>query len=91
MEFLGGLHGDFFSGCFRRRNRLLVQEGITFKELSNPIKDIKIFLLLLPLAIIDNQDKDNAIEIISNVLQEIFDKHLCSQYADCIVNGLMSE
>ena len=64
---------------------------IPFKELLNSIKDKQIFLLLLPLAVIDNQNKDEAIQIISNTLQEIFDKCLCSQYADCIVNGLMSE
>ena len=57
----------------------------------NSIKDRQIFLLLLPLAVIDNQDKDEATQIISNALQEIFDKHLGSQYADCIVTGLMSE
>lgn len=64
---------------------------IPFKELLNSIKDRQIFLLLLPLAVIDNQDKDEATQIISNVLQKIFDKHLCSQYAGCIVTGLISE
>lgn len=64
---------------------------IPFKELLNSIKDRQIFLLLLPLAVVDNQDKDEATQIISNALQEIFDKHLCSQYAGCIVTGLMSE
>ena len=64
---------------------------IPFKELLNFIKDKRIFLLLLPLATVYNSDKEEAIQIISSVLQEIFEKHLCSQYADCIVNGLMSE
>ncbi len=64
---------------------------IPFKELWNPIINKQIFLLLLPLAVIDNSDKGKATQIISNVLQEIFDKRLCSQYADCIVNGLISE
>ena len=64
---------------------------IPFKELLNSIKDRQIFLLLLPLAVIDNQDTDEATQIISNVLQKIFDKHLCSQYAGCIVTGLISE
>jgi hypothetical protein len=64
---------------------------IPFKELLNSIKDRQIFLLLLPLAVIDNQDKDEATQIISNVLQKIFDKHLCSQYAGCIATGLISE
>lgn len=64
---------------------------IPFKELLNGIKDKQVFLLLLPLAVINTQDKNQAAQIISNVLQEIFDKHLCSQYASCIVTGLMSE
>ena len=64
---------------------------IPFKKLLNSIKDKQIFLLLLPLAVIDSPDKDEATQIISNVLQGIFDKRLCSQYANCIVNGLMSE
>lgn len=64
---------------------------IPFKELLNSIKDRQIFLLLLPLAVIDSLDKDEATQIISNVLQGIFDKRLCGQYANCIVNGLMSE
>lgn len=64
---------------------------IPFKELLNPIIDKQIFLLLLPLAVIKNSDKGKAIQIISDVLQEILDKHLCDRYADCIVNGLISE
>ena len=64
---------------------------IPFKKLLNSIKDKQVFLLLLPLAVIDSPDKDEATQIISDVLQGIFDKHLCSQYANCIVNGLMSE
>lgn len=55
------------------------------------MKDNRIFLLLLPLTVIENQDMGNAVEIISNVLQEIFDKHLCNQFASSIVYGLMEE
>lgn len=54
-------------------------------------KDKRIFLLLLPLAIIDSQDIDDATEVISNALQEIFDKHLCRQLAESIAYGLMEE
>ena len=64
---------------------------IPFKEVLNFIKDRLIFLLLLPLAVIDKQDKDEATQIISNALHEIFDKHLCNRYAGCIVTGLMLE
>lgn len=64
---------------------------IPFKELLNPKINKQIFLLLLPLAVVDNPDKVEAVQIISGVLQEIFDEHLCSRYADCIVNGLISE
>ncbi len=64
---------------------------IPFKELLNGIKDRQKFLLLLPLAVLDNQDQDKAAQIISNALQEIFEKHLCSRYAGCIVTGLLSE
>ncbi len=64
---------------------------IPFKELLNPIIDKQMFLLLLPLAFINNSNKDEATKIISNVLREIFDQHLSSRYADCIVNGLISE
>ena len=64
---------------------------IPFKELLNAIKDRQKFLLLLPLAVIDYQDQDKAAQIISNALQEIFEKHLCSRYAGCIVTGLLSE
>lgn len=53
--------------------------------------DKRILLLLLPLTIISNQDIDHAMEIISNVLQEIFDKHLCDQFANSIIYGLMEE
>lgn len=53
--------------------------------------DKRIFLLLLPLSVIKNQDMDNATEIISNILQEIFDKYLCNQLANSIVYGLMEE
>lgn len=66
----------------------------SLKDLLNFIgikNDKRIFLLLLPLAIISSQDIDNATKIISNALQEIFDKHLCSQLAKSIVYGLMEE
>ena len=64
---------------------------IPFKELLNFMEDKRIFLLLLPLATINASDKNEATEIISNALQNIFDKHLCSRYANCIVCGLMQE
>ena len=64
---------------------------IPFKKLLTAAIGKQMFLLLLPLAVIDNPDKDEAAHIISNALREIFDKRLCSQYADCIVNGLLSE
>ena len=64
---------------------------IPFQDLLKTTKDKQLFLLLLPLAIIDNQDKDQALQIISNALQKIFDQSLCSQYAACIVNGLMAK
>lgn len=38
-----------------------------------------------------NEDIGNVVEIISNVLQEIFDKHLCNHFANSIVYGLMEE
>ena len=53
--------------------------------------DNRILLLLLPLTIISNQDMDHATEIISNVLKEIFDEHLCDQFANSIVYGLTEE
>lgn len=53
--------------------------------------DNRIFLLLLPLTVIRNQDVANATEIISNILQEFFDKHLCLKFASSIVYGLMEE
>lgn len=64
---------------------------IPFKELASAEKGGQIFLLLLPLAVMDNSDRDEATQIISNVLREIFDKHVCDRYAACIVNGLMPE
>ena len=54
-------------------------------------KDNRIFLLLLPLVIISEEKVSCAIEIISSVLEEIFDKSLCNQYAKCIVHGLLEE
>lgn len=62
-----------------------------FKDLLNFLEDKRIFLLLLPLTVIDKPDMDNATKIISNALQEIFDKHLCNQYANSIVYGLVKE
>lgn len=62
-----------------------------FKDLLNVLEDKRIFLLLFPLTVIDKPDMDNATEIISNVLQGIFDKSLCSQYANSIVYGLVKE
>ena len=53
--------------------------------------DKRIFLLLLPLTVISNQDMGNAVEIISNVLQEIFEKRLCNRLANSIVYGLVEE
>lgn len=58
---------------------------------NESIKDNRIFLLLLPLTIIRNQDMDNAVRIISNVLREIFDEHLCNRLANSIAYGLMEE
>lgn len=64
---------------------------IPFKELINFQQDKRIFLLLLPLAVINSLDIDDATRIITNVLQKIFDKDLCSRYAGSIVNGLIPE
>ncbi len=64
---------------------------IPFRELLSSIKNQQIFLLLLPLSVIHQQDKDEAVQIISGALTEVFDKRFCSQYAACIVNGLLSE
>lgn len=61
---------------------------LNFMSIKN---DKRIFLLLLPLAIVSSQGINNATEIISNTLQEIFDKHLCHQLAKSIVYGLMEE
>ena len=66
-------------------------QKIPFKELLNFMEDKRVFLLLLPLAAIDTSDKNESTEIISNVLQNIFDKRLCSRYANCIVCGLIQE
>lgn len=60
-----------------------------FENLSNFLEDKRIFLLLLPLTVIDKTNADKATEIISNALQEIFHKSLCSRYANSIVYGLM--
>ena len=61
---------------------------IPFKKLLDFIEDKRIFLLL-PLAVIDISDKNDAVEIISDVLQNVFDKRLCSRFADCIADGLL--
>ena len=62
---------------------------IPFKDLLIFIGNKQIFLLLLPLAVIDNRDKDEAVPVIAKVLQKILDKRLSGRYAECIVNGLM--
>lgn len=64
---------------------------IPFKNLLNFLENRQTFLLLLPIAVIDNSDISEAIPVIANALQKIFDKCLCSRYAECIVNGLIAE
>lgn len=64
---------------------------IPFKDLLTFIENKQIFLLLLPLAVIDTSDVDEAIPIIASVLLKVLDNRLCSRYAECIVNGLMPE
>lgn len=54
-------------------------------------KDKRIFLLLLPLTVIRNEDSSHAADIISKVLQEIFDRPLCDRFAKSIVYGLTEE
>lgn len=54
-------------------------------------KDNRIFLLLLPMAAISKRDEKKAIKIISDTLEEVFDKRFCKQFAKCIVNGLVEE
>lgn len=68
-----------------------VIQVIPFKELLKYKEDRQIFLLLLPLAVIDCADQEDAKKIISDALQEIFDKRLCSRYAECIANSLKPE
>lgn len=53
--------------------------------------DKRLFLLLLPLVIIDGKEVICATEAISSALEEVFDKSLCNQFAKCIVYGLMEE
>lgn len=63
-----------------------------FTDLLNYIKyknDNRIFLLLLPLIVVNKQDMGYAVKIISNSLEEIFDKRLCNQFANSIVYGLI--
>ena len=64
---------------------------IRFKDLLNFVENKQTFLLLLPLAVIDNSEINEAVSVIANALQKIFDKCLCSRYAECIVNGLIPE
>lgn len=54
-------------------------------------KDNRLFLLLLPLVIIGEEEVSCATEIISSALEEVFDKSLCNQFAKCIIYGLMEE
>lgn len=54
-------------------------------------KDNRLFLLLLPLVIIDEKEVTSANEIISSALEEVVDKSLCDQLAKCIVTGLREE
>ena len=54
-------------------------------------KDNRLFLLLLPLVIIGEEEVSCATKIISGALEEIFDTSLCNQFARCIVYGLMEE
>lgn len=61
---------------------------LNYMEYKN---DNRIFLLLLPLIVINEQDMDYAAKIISNSLHQIFDKHLCNQFANSIVYGLIEE
>lgn len=51
--------------------------------------DNRLFLLLLPLAVIRREDAKDAAKIISDILSEIFDRQLCSQFAVSIVHGLL--
>ncbi|MCM1326854.1 MAG: Imm19 family immunity protein [Bacteroidales bacterium] len=58
---------------------------------AEEINDNRIFFLLLPLTIIKRQDADNATQIISNYLKDIFEVHLCNLLANSIVYGLTEE
>lgn len=63
-------------------------------DLLNFVKDkndYRIFLLLLPLTVIENKDIDNITDIISDVLKEIFDKPLYERIAKSIVYGLTED
>jgi len=53
--------------------------------------DNRMFLLLLPLTVITNEDTSHAAEMIANVLQEIFERSLCDRLSKSIVYGLMEE
>ncbi len=52
-------------------------------------KDNRLFLLLLPLVIIGEEEVPCAMEMIESALEEVFDKALCNPFAKCIVYGLM--
>ena len=53
--------------------------------------DNRMFLLLLPLTVITNEDTSHAAEMIANVLKEIFERNLCDRLSKSIVYGLMEE
>lgn len=60
-------------------------------EYTKENNDTRIFLLLLPLTVISDQDADNAAKVISNALKEVFNKRLCKRFANSIVYGLTEE
>lgn len=51
----------------------------------------RLFLLLLPLATVSEQDVDNATQIISDALSQILDVSYCKQFASSIVYGLLKD
>lgn len=53
--------------------------------------DRRIFLLLLPLTVITDEDISQVTEMTVNVLQEFFEKSLCDRLAKSIMYGLMAE
>lgn len=65
-----------------------------FSDLLNytdSVMDRPLFLLLLPLAVIEKQEANQAVKVIADVLAEIFCEPFCGQLADSIVYGLMEE